>query len=65
MRTVTESKLLEALRNVPTSSIIPVLEKGLEVEKLENEINQSETSATRIRDTEILLTLFYLRSLDF
>lgn len=53
-------KMFDALSFINPSLIIPVLEHGLEIEKLHLKINQDSAEIQeRIYDTEILLTFLY------
>ena len=60
------NKLTEALNHINLSSIIPVIEKGLEIEKLHFELDKDNKEIQqRIVDTQILLAFFRMRNLNF
>lgn len=54
-------KIFEALTTTELSHIIPVIQKGLELEKLEFIVNKDQKIRDRIFDTELLLTYLHLR----
>lgn len=57
-------KVFQALTTAELSNIIPVIEKGLELERLEQMANkESKATHRRIYDTELLLTFLHLRKL--
>ncbi len=61
----TWEKLFEALDTAEIDNIITVIEKGVESERINIELGFVECNALkRIRDSEILLAMLRLRSLE-
>jgi hypothetical protein len=58
------AKLLTALKFVRLTSLITLLEKGLELEKLEYQANKHPEAYERIYDGEIFLTFLHFRRLN-
>lgn len=56
-------KINEALEHIPASSIIRILEKGLEVEKLEHLATLDREAKERITDCEMFLTILHFRNI--
>lgn len=63
MRNLDNSKLMEALSLIDPAIVIPVIERGLEIEKLELIVNKSETTQRRINETQLLLSFLHLQRL--
>ena len=57
-------KLIETLTPTQLSHIIPVIEQGLEFEKLKYPATKDLESLDRITDTCLFLSSLYLRQLD-
>jgi hypothetical protein len=54
---------MEAVYLVNPASIIPIIERGLEIEKLHFIVDKSEDTQRRINDAQVLLNLLHLRRL--
>jgi hypothetical protein len=52
-------RVLEGLKKIDLSSVIPVVHQGIEIEKLNQCVNPDEIKDNRIRETKILLNLLY------
>lgn len=64
MHSIGKNHLFEILKMVPSDHVIPVLEKGLEIEKLELTANpQDERRAERVRYSSAVLAFLYSRKL--
>jgi hypothetical protein len=63
MRNHNSSKIMEAVYLVNPASIIPIIERGLEIEKLHFIVDKSEDTQRRINDAQVLLNLLHLRRL--
>lgn len=58
------SQLFEVLNLLDPETIIPTLEKGIEIEKLELIVNpDDERTKASIRNSRVLLSFFYIRKL--
>jgi hypothetical protein len=58
------AKLFAALKFVRLNSIIALIEKGLEIEKLEHQATKDPKTYERIYDGEIFLTFLHFRRLN-
>lgn len=57
------SKLIEAVSSINPNSVIPALERGLEIERLLLRIDASDEARQRIEDIQTLLTFLHMRRL--
>lgn len=57
-------KIIESLSFAQISNIIPVIEQGLELEKVEYLATKDPVLRTRIADTSVFLSLLYFRKLN-
>lgn len=55
------NKIIEALTYTQVHNLIPIIERGLEVAKMEYIASQNEATKDEIDDAETLLTFLYLR----
>jgi hypothetical protein len=60
---IAEIEFIKSLSKSQVSNIIPVLEKGLEIQKLEYIATQDINTGRQISDTCILLSFLYFRQL--
>lgn len=55
------SRLLHAVRMIDLSAVIPVIEQGLEIQKMHYAATRSDESLRSIKETQMLLSFFYIR----
>ena len=58
------NKFIESLSFVQISNIIPVIEQGLELEKVEYIATKDPAVRARIADTSVFLSLLYFRKMN-
>lgn len=58
-----ENNILQVLTMVPPQALIPVIEKGLEIQKLEFQANPDERANECIRYSRAVLSFLYARKL--
>jgi hypothetical protein len=63
MRDLNNQDILQGLAYVKPSNVIPTLEQGIEVEKLNLTINSTQENEDKIRDLTFLLNFFRIRGL--
>lgn len=63
MRHADDNNIIQVLTMVPPQALIPIIEKGLEIEKLEFQANPDEHKNECIRYSRAVLSFLYARKL--
>lgn len=58
------SRLLQAVQLIDLSAVIPVIEQGLEIQRMHYEATRSDESLRAIKETQMLLSFFYIRRVN-